>query len=73
MLEKRNNKCEICGNYLNFDTLCVDHDHNVNDPYDDSVRGLLCNNCNLLIGHAKDDVIILENAIEYLKRTKMVL
>ena len=29
-------------------------------------RGLLCNSCNLLLGHAKDSVQILKSAIRYL-------
>ncbi len=41
--------------------LHVDHDHKTG-----KVRGLLCNNCNLGIGYLKDDVKILESAIEYL-------
>jgi hypothetical protein len=33
------------------------------------VRGLLCKNCNLLLGHAQDRLRILRNAIAYLERT----
>lgn len=42
--------------------LVVDHCHETG-----KVRGLLCRNCNLLIGHAKEDIVILQNAINYLK------
>lgn len=41
---------------------CVDHDHETK-----KVRGVLCQNCNQLLGHAKDNIYTLYNAIEYLK------
>jgi predicted secreted protein len=41
--------------------LVVDHSHDT-----DQVRGLLCANCNLLLGHARDSIPILEAAIKYL-------
>lgn len=53
--------CEICKK-SNL-KLCKDHNH-----LTDTSRGLLCSNCNLLLGHAKDDIDVLEGAIEYLKR-----
>lgn len=43
----------------------IDHDHKTR-----KVRGLLCHQCNLMIGHAKDDVITLKSAIQYLKRSR---
>lgn len=42
--------------------LFVDHCHNSL-----AVRGLLCNSCNTILGHANDNVEILKNAIEYLE------
>ena len=43
--------------------LCVDHDHNTG-----KVRGLLCNNCNTGIGYLKDDLQLVQNALDYLKK-----
>lgn len=70
MLERQGDMCAICHKEINRDTCCVDHDHNTLDPNDESVRGLLCNNCNLGLGHFKDDIVILESAIRYLKERK---
>ena len=39
----------------------VDHDHATG-----KLRGLLCQQCNALLGMAKDEIAILERAIEYL-------
>lgn len=40
----------------------VDHCHQTG-----RVRGVLCNHCNLMIGHAKDRIETLLAAVEYLK------
>ena len=42
--------------------LYVDHNHETG-----KVRALLCVNCNMLIGHAREDVSVLGKAINYLK------
>lgn len=47
-------------------SLVPDHCHE-----DGQVRGLLCNPCNLFIGHAREDERILGSAIEYLRRARM--
>lgn len=63
MLWKRQGfQCGICKKDIpNFKDVRLDHDHK-----DKKVRGILCNDCNLLIGHAKDDVKILKSAVNYL-------
>lgn len=65
LLLKQNFCCAIC--YLHKGLfkhgLGVDHDH-----YSGEVRGLLCVNCNALIGHAKYRIDTLEKAIAYLSR-----
>lgn len=64
--------CQICGiteqdalknnNKTKHYGLYIDHDHTTN-----KVRGMLCHNCNLIIGHAKDSTILLLAAAKYLE------
>jgi len=53
--------CAICGQPPNGKNLFVDHDHST-----DKIRGLLCRSCNMMLGGAKDSIITLTKAIEYL-------
>lgn len=55
--------CDICGSKQvgNKTNLCYDHDHTTG-----KFRGWLCNNCNYMLGHAKDNPEILAKAILYL-------
>ena len=64
MFENQNGVCMICGG-TNADgcRLYVDHDHKTNE-----IRGLLCFGCNRLLGDAKDNIIILQSTINYLKK-----
>lgn len=65
ILESQKCMCAICG----IDEsklkrrLFVDHDHATG-----KVRGLLCSNCNFVLGYAKDSKATLRNAIDYLIR-----
>lgn len=65
MSEIQNHVCYICGktemNNKNK-VLCVDHCHETN-----KIRGLLCGLCNAGIGHFKDDINLLKQAIKYLQ------
>ena len=62
-LKEQNNCCKICEIDNNFGLLLsVDHNHKTG-----KVRGLLCQNCNLILGNSKDNIKILEKAIQYLK------
>lgn len=54
-------RCAICGKYVEYPRLFVDHNHETG-----KVRGLLCLQCNTLLGHAHDDTTILARAITYL-------
>lgn len=60
LVVKQHGLCGICSKAK---PLVVDHDHNTND-----VRGLLCINCNVILGHAKDQVAVLKSAIVYLEQ-----
>jgi hypothetical protein len=46
----------------------TDHNHTTG-----VVRGILCQQCNLALGQAKDSVEILQSLIEYLRRTSHVV
>ncbi len=61
-INEQNNKCDICKIPFENDNWCVDHCHDKGH-----VRGLLCELCNRGIGHFKDNITKLENAIKYLK------
>lgn len=61
LLLEQNNRCKICDEYATK-RLHVDHDHLTN-----RVRGLLCSNCNSMLGMAKDSEKTLIEAINYLK------
>jgi hypothetical protein len=64
MLEKQENKCAICDIKLTKDRhTCVDHCHSTN-----KIRGILCTNCNILLGQAKDSIKILKSAQKYLNK-----
>jgi hypothetical protein len=68
ILESQNGVCDICKepeSYGRASFLAVDHCHN-----DETIRGLLCNNCNRAIGLLKDNIEVLENAVKYLKKHK---
>lgn len=62
--ESENFSCMICGITEEEigKRLDVDHCHSSG-----KVRGILCNPCNVTLGHAKDNIDILTSAIEYLK------
>lgn len=55
--------CAICGAKPGARSLDVDHEHE-----GDKVRGLLCRNCNHLIGKCRESTTVLRKAIEYLER-----
>lgn len=72
LLIQQKNTCAICGEYETRVTktgdikpLSVDHNHITG-----KVRALLCNDCNALIGFAKENQEVLKNAITYLQKYK---
>ena len=67
LLSSQDNKCAICSTDKpdNNGSFNVDHDHATG-----KVRGILCAQCNFMLGHAKDNIKLLQNAIAYLERHK---
>lgn len=64
LFKQQKGYCAICSRHQSTlkRSLCIDHDHSTK-----TVRGLLCNSCNLVLGWVKDDIKTLEQAIKYLK------
>jgi|SRR5579872_548691 len=63
MFKSQNGQCKICS--LPFETLYTAHvDHN---HLTGKVRGLLCLSCNHMVGKARDSIVILQKAIDYLR------
>lgn len=67
MREAQKGACAICGKKETGSKrsvhLFVDHCHKTK-----SIRGLLCNNCNIGLGHFKDDSELLMKAASYLTK-----
>jgi hypothetical protein len=64
---KQGGVCNICGGDNARRALAVDHDHDTG-----AVRGLLCDDCNRLLGCAGDRIAILRRAIAYLEKNGSV-
>jgi hypothetical protein len=67
LLAKQDHKCAICfqlfiGTGNQSTAANLDHCHSTGN-----VRGLLCGKCNKMIGLAKDDILRLQSAINYLQ------
>lgn len=58
-LRKKYKCCPICGRKKK---LVVDHNHKTK-----AIRGLICTNCNSLLGHCRDNIAVLKRAVLYLK------
>ncbi len=64
LVAAQNNECAIC-RLPATKTLAVDHCHSSG-----LVRGLLCKQCNFILGFSKDSIEILKNCISYLEKYK---
>lgn len=64
MLAAQGGACAICGGFdpKGRGRFHVDHDH-----VTDKIRGLLCSECNILLGKAQDDPELLRRAVAYLE------
>ena len=68
-IQIQGNRCAMCDSPepgMGRKRFSVDHDHQTG-----KVRGLLCGRCNLLLGHSKDDVTLLQKGIDYLNQSKI--
>ena len=61
LLNKQNGCCAICGiHYTKFKrSMHIDHCHESN-----KIRGILCVNCNTALGHFKENIGLLQQAIK---------
>lgn len=71
MLQAQKNVCAICqkaetavDSKGHLRMMAVDHCHTTK-----KIRGLLCTSCNTAIGHFKDDVHLLQRAINYINKS----
>ena len=56
--------CDVCGSKeWGHRGPNIDHDH-----VTDRVRGIICRDCNLMLGNAKDSTVILQQGIDYLNK-----
>ena len=63
LIQDQNNKCLICKCvFTKINKPHVDHNHSTG-----KVRGILCNDCNSLLGFAKENIQILQNSINYIE------
>jgi len=76
LMELQQSKCLICKRHQSKfkKKFAVDHDHSCCPTSGKScgkcIRGLLCTDCNILLGNARENIETLQGAIDYLKRYK---
>ena len=64
LFNRQGRVCAICGAAVSGKKdFHLDHDHVTG-----KIRGILCRHCNSILGMAKDDIVILQKAITYLKK-----
>lgn len=73
LLAAQDHKCAICTRVLEPGKKThVDHDHSCCPSKTKAcgacIRGVLCHDCNILLGHAKDSIACLIGAITYLEQ-----
>lgn len=66
ILELQNNQCAICHKEQTNKRLAVDHCHSTG-----KVRGLLCEQCNRILGLLKDNIDIVNSAMTYLIKNEL--
>lgn len=69
LLCRQGNKCAICNrDHQYYKKFCIDHDHETG-----MIRGILCWNCNVGLGHFKDSTENLKGALRYLSKNKNII
>lgn len=63
LIASQGGACAICQTSLQKKSMHIDHDH-----ASSRIRGVLCRECNLALGHSRDDIGILQSAMAYLAR-----
>ena len=70
MEKSQNGVCKICGEPERYkNRLSVDHDHSCCPGITSCgkcIRGLLCSNCNRVLGQVNDSKVLLQKMIDYL-------
>ncbi|HXB13758.1 MAG TPA: endonuclease VII domain-containing protein [Bacteroidia bacterium] len=71
IIKEQDGRCAICNDILSTDSSegrlpSIDHCHQL-----EHVRGILCGNCNMGLGHFKDNIYRLKSAIKYLKENEI--
>lgn len=76
MLVRQGGRCVICKLLLDGKKKCIDHDHSCKCGYVCStkkgeccgkcIRGILCNDCNIMLGMSHEKIDVLKAAIKYL-------
>ena len=62
MIENQKGKCALCSvDLIDLKKTHLDHCHITK-----KIRGILCQHCNHMLGHAKDNIQTLKNAVQYL-------
>lgn len=64
MLKQQGNRCAICEEISTKRAMSIDHDHKSG-----KIRGLLCDSCNLSLGHLEREIFV-EKALKYLAKYK---
>jgi hypothetical protein len=65
LLASQGGLCAICRGGFGSPGDRIDHDHDTG-----RVRGLLCHNCNVALGHFRDDPLILARAAAYVRASR---
>jgi hypothetical protein len=61
MFDNQGGKCAICRNIPLGKRLSIDHNHE-----NGTIRGLLCNGCNMAMGGVKENIVTLLRMVDYI-------